>query len=85
MEFDDVEWKKREWFRVHDVFQVFLVEHTLVWTRRPTSEGEPPPLPFPALVSVNTLLLYPVKNPPALNNLAPVAVILVIVCTAASL
>ncbi|KAL8562748.1 hypothetical protein ACOMHN_022623 [Nucella lapillus] len=49
VEFDDVEWKRREWFRVHDVFQVFLVEHTLVWTCRPPSEGQPPPTPFPAL------------------------------------
>ena len=52
VEFDDLEWKKREWFRVHDVFQVFLVEHTLVWTCRPVDKDtRPTPLHFPALVS----------------------------------
>ncbi|XP_067656839.1 probable JmjC domain-containing histone demethylation protein 2C isoform X2 [Haliotis asinina] len=34
VEFDDRDWQKREWIKVHEVFQVFLVEHTLVWAER---------------------------------------------------
>ncbi|XP_064602584.1 probable JmjC domain-containing histone demethylation protein 2C isoform X2 [Liolophura sinensis] len=34
VEFDDKEWKKREWVRVQETFQVFLVENTLLWAER---------------------------------------------------
>ncbi|KAK7496342.1 hypothetical protein BaRGS_00012507 [Batillaria attramentaria] len=49
VEFEDVEWKRREWIRVHETFQVFLVEHTLVWTSRPPSDKDPPSKPLPGL------------------------------------
>lgn len=41
VEFDDAEWKKREWIRVYEegAFRIFLVENTLVWTLR---KQEPP-------------------------------------------
>ncbi|KAK6185777.1 hypothetical protein SNE40_007932 [Patella caerulea] len=35
VEFDDCDWQKREWIKVHEVFQIFWVEHTLVWAYRP--------------------------------------------------
>ncbi|ESO96839.1 hypothetical protein LOTGIDRAFT_159583 [Lottia gigantea] len=34
VEFDDCDWHKREWVKVHEVFQIFWVEHTLVWAYR---------------------------------------------------
>ncbi|XP_028976260.2 probable JmjC domain-containing histone demethylation protein 2C isoform X3 [Esox lucius] len=37
VEFDDLEWEKREWVKVYEDFQVFLLEQQLVWAKR--SEG----------------------------------------------
>ncbi|KAL0964722.1 hypothetical protein UPYG_G00328040 [Umbra pygmaea] len=34
VEFDDQEWEKREWVKVYDDFQVFLLEQQLVWAGR---------------------------------------------------
>ncbi|XP_038129593.1 probable JmjC domain-containing histone demethylation protein 2C [Cyprinodon tularosa] len=34
VEFDDQEWEKREWVKVYEDFQLFLLEHQLVWARR---------------------------------------------------
>lgn len=40
MEFDDLEWEKREWVKVYEDFQLFLLEHQLVWAKR--KEGASP-------------------------------------------
>lgn len=40
MEFDDQEWEKREWVKVYEDFQVFLLEHQLVWAKRKEGGGE---------------------------------------------
>ncbi|KAJ8395998.1 hypothetical protein AAFF_G00025300 [Aldrovandia affinis] len=37
VEFDDLEWEKREWVKVYEDFQVFLLEHQLVWAKRKES------------------------------------------------
>uniref|UniRef100_A0A3P9JE77 Probable JmjC domain-containing histone demethylation protein 2C n=1 Tax=Oryzias latipes TaxID=8090 RepID=A0A3P9JE77_ORYLA len=34
VEFDDQEWEKREWVKVYEDFQLFLLEHQLVWAKR---------------------------------------------------
>lgn len=34
MEFDDLEWEKREWVKVYEDFATFLVEYQLVWAKR---------------------------------------------------
>ncbi|KAK5619716.1 putative JmjC domain-containing histone demethylation protein 2C [Crenichthys baileyi] len=34
VEFDDLEWEKREWVKVYEDFQLFLLEHQLVWAKR---------------------------------------------------
>ncbi|XP_078269374.1 putative JmjC domain-containing histone demethylation protein 2C isoform X3 [Rhinoraja longicauda] len=34
VEFDDLEWEKREWVKVYEDFQIFLVEHQLVWAKK---------------------------------------------------
>uniref|UniRef100_A0A8C2GXI9 Probable JmjC domain-containing histone demethylation protein 2C n=1 Tax=Cyprinus carpio TaxID=7962 RepID=A0A8C2GXI9_CYPCA len=34
VEFDDLEWDKREWVKVYEDFQIFLLEHQLVWAKR---------------------------------------------------
>ncbi|XP_071420285.1 probable JmjC domain-containing histone demethylation protein 2C isoform X3 [Pithys albifrons albifrons] len=34
VEFDDLEWEKREWVKVYEDFATFLVEYQLVWARR---------------------------------------------------
>ncbi|XP_051968991.1 probable JmjC domain-containing histone demethylation protein 2C isoform X1 [Xyrauchen texanus] len=33
VEFDDLEWEKREWVKVYEDFQIFLLEHQLVWAK----------------------------------------------------
>ncbi|KAJ8365623.1 hypothetical protein SKAU_G00144540 [Synaphobranchus kaupii] len=37
VEFDDLEWEKREWVKVYEDFQIFLLEHQLVWAKRKES------------------------------------------------
>ncbi|XP_047557537.1 probable JmjC domain-containing histone demethylation protein 2C isoform X6 [Lutra lutra] len=34
VEFDDLEWDKREWVKVYEDFSTFLVEYHLIWARR---------------------------------------------------
>ncbi|XP_056351391.1 probable JmjC domain-containing histone demethylation protein 2C isoform X5 [Oenanthe melanoleuca] len=34
VEFDDLEWEKREWVKVYEDFAAFLVEYQLVWVKR---------------------------------------------------
>ncbi|XP_039201529.1 probable JmjC domain-containing histone demethylation protein 2C isoform X1 [Crotalus tigris] len=34
VEFDDLEWEKREWVKVYEDFAAFLVEYQLIWARR---------------------------------------------------
>ena len=33
-EFDDREWKRREWVKIYTTFQVFLVETSLVYAQK---------------------------------------------------
>ncbi|XDV44952.1 hypothetical protein PO909_013155 [Leuciscus waleckii] len=55
VEFDDLEWEKREWVKVYEDFQIFLLEHQLVWAKR--KEGaqlqgtKAKQIQWPALVS----------------------------------
>ena len=53
IEFDDIEWTRREWVRIHDIFQLFLVEHTLVWAERPDPDKPKQSISWPGLVSNN--------------------------------
>lgn len=39
VEFDDEEWEKREWVKVYEDFQLFLLEHQLVWAKRKEGAG----------------------------------------------
>lgn len=39
VEFDDQEWEKREWVKVYEDFQLFLLEHQLVWAKRIEGAG----------------------------------------------
>lgn len=39
MEFDDQEWEKREWVKVYEDFQLFLLEYQLVWAKRKEAGG----------------------------------------------
>lgn len=34
MEFDDLEWDKREWVKVYEDFTAFFVEFQLVWAKK---------------------------------------------------
>jgi len=43
--------------RVHDIFQLFLVEHTLVWAERPDPDKPRQSLSWPGLVS-SFLFIY---------------------------
>lgn len=51
MEYDGVDWQRREWVAVYSrrTFRVFLVERTLVWAPR-THEGKD--VKWPALVNI---------------------------------
>lgn len=65
VEFDDQEWEKREWVKVYEDFQLFLLEHQLVWAKRIEGAGagaggaagghlqgtKAKPIQWPALVS----------------------------------
>ncbi|KAL6474690.1 hypothetical protein MHYP_G00157300 [Metynnis hypsauchen] len=33
VEFDDLEWEKREWVKVYEDFRIFLLEQQLVWAK----------------------------------------------------
>lgn len=51
MEYDGVDWQRREWVAVYSLrtFRVFLVERTLVWAPRKVNNKE---VKWPALVSL---------------------------------
>ncbi|CAC5376747.1 unnamed protein product [Mytilus coruscus] len=49
VEFDNQDWKRREWVRVHDIFQIFLVEHTVIWAEREDPEDLKETVYWPAL------------------------------------
>ncbi|TSK14569.1 putative JmjC domain-containing histone demethylation protein 2C [Bagarius yarrelli] len=55
VEFDDLEWEKREWVKVYEDFQVFLLEHQLVWAKRKEGSqlqgSRAKQIQWPALVS----------------------------------
>ncbi|KAF4085271.1 hypothetical protein AMELA_G00115710 [Ameiurus melas] len=63
VEFDDLEWDKREWVKVYEDFQIFLLEQQLVWAKR--KEGSQlqgtraKQIQWPALVSAP----YPHSSP----------------------
>ncbi|KAJ3608291.1 hypothetical protein NHX12_025340, partial [Muraenolepis orangiensis] len=40
VEFDDQEWEKREWVKIYEDFQLFLLQHQLVWAKRKEGGGE---------------------------------------------
>ena len=56
VEFDDSDWKRREWIRIYDIFQVFLVERTLHWALKSEPNGRRRQH-WPALVS-KTLFFF---------------------------
>ncbi|CAN7942692.1 unnamed protein product, partial [Ixodes pacificus] len=48
VEFDSLDWKRREWIRVYeDRFSVFLVEETLAWHVRNSGDSAVPALVSP--------------------------------------
>lgn len=55
VEFDDIDWRKREWLSVNgDTFSAFLVEKSIVWTNRKSKTDEQEKKsPWLALVSIN--------------------------------
>ncbi|KAJ8013657.1 hypothetical protein DPEC_G00032080 [Dallia pectoralis] len=61
VEFDDLEWEKREWVKVYEDFQVFLLEQQLVWAKRNECSAlggnhqgpKAKQIQWPALVSTN--------------------------------
>lgn len=57
MEYDGVDWQRREWVAVYSrrTFRVFLVERTLVWAPR-IYEGKE--VKWPALVSNFVIAVY---------------------------
>lgn len=59
VEYDDVEWQRREWINVYKdgVFHMFLIEQGLFWTERidPYSTAQTKVL-WPALVSTNLFI-----------------------------
>ncbi|KAF6198845.1 hypothetical protein GE061_006868 [Apolygus lucorum] len=68
VEYDDREWQRREWVCVHKVgiFQVFLVEKTLIWTSRSETHRAPsgalaPALTFMPLVGSSELSVFGVE------------------------
>lgn len=54
MEFDDLEWDKREWVKVYEDFSTFLVEYHLIWAKRndpsQTQGSKSKQIQWPALV-----------------------------------
>ncbi|KAK3529463.1 hypothetical protein QTP70_031081, partial [Hemibagrus guttatus] len=55
VEFDDLEWEKREWVKVYEDFQIFFLEQQLVWAKRKESSQlqgtRAKQIQWPALVS----------------------------------
>ncbi|XP_054428701.1 probable JmjC domain-containing histone demethylation protein 2C isoform X3 [Pteronotus mesoamericanus] len=59
VEFDDLEWDKREWVRVYEDFSAFLVEYHLIWARRndpsQTQGSKSKQIYWPALDDIDSL------------------------------
>lgn len=76
MEYDDVEWQRREWISVYrdNLFHLFLVEQALVWADRrdPFSHGT---VLWPALVSHLYLLKIFLFSPDICNSIMSIFVI----------
>ena len=56
VEFDGKPWQQREWIKITEVFQLFLIEKTIVWAPKPGSQGDgdagdDEEVSWPALVS----------------------------------
>lgn len=64
IEFDDSDWQQREWIRIHSVFQVFLVEQTVVWSERLDPENKSTSLEWPALVCLlhSHIIIYKIMT-----------------------
>ena len=62
VEFDDLEWEKREWVKVYEDFQIFLLEHQLVWAKRKecaqVQGAKAKQIQWPALVSDPVALFF---------------------------
>ncbi|XP_029397949.1 probable JmjC domain-containing histone demethylation protein 2C isoform X2 [Mus pahari] len=59
VEFDDLEWDKREWVRVYEDFSTFLVEYHLIWAKRKdpsqTQGSKSRQIQWPALDDIDSL------------------------------
>ncbi|XP_055446352.1 probable JmjC domain-containing histone demethylation protein 2C isoform X3 [Bubalus kerabau] len=57
VEFDDLEWDKREWVKVYEDFSTFLVEYHLIWARRinpsQTQGSKSKQIQWPALINTS--------------------------------
>jgi len=51
VEFDDHDWEQREWIHIYNIFQVFLVENTLVSAPREDPQACTEQTYWPAIVS----------------------------------
>lgn len=62
VEFDDLEWEKREWVKVYEDFAAFLVEYQLVWAKRKdpsqTQGSKIKQIQWPALVRYFNSCIY---------------------------
>nr|KAF6456537.1 jumonji domain containing 1C [Rousettus aegyptiacus] len=62
VEFDGLEWDKREWVRVYEDFSTFLVEYHLIWARRndpsQTQGSKSKQIQWPALVRYFCFIKY---------------------------
>lgn len=62
VEFDDLEWEKREWVKVYEDFATFLVEYQLVWAKRKdpsqTQGSKIKQIQWPALVRYLKSFIY---------------------------
>ncbi|KAL2769701.1 putative JmjC domain-containing histone demethylation protein 2C isoform e [Daubentonia madagascariensis] len=59
VEFDDLEWDKREWVKVYEDFSAFLVEYHLIWAKRndpsQTQGSKSKQIQWPALDDIDSL------------------------------
>ncbi|XP_004858311.1 probable JmjC domain-containing histone demethylation protein 2C isoform X2 [Heterocephalus glaber] len=59
VEFDDLEWDKREWVKVYEDFSTFLVEYHLIWAKRndpsQTEGSKSKQIQWPALDDIDSL------------------------------
>lgn len=51
VEFDGKSWEKREWIKIYEIYQIFLVEYTVVLVPREVPNKSPYQVNWPALVS----------------------------------